>query len=112
MKNLILPLFSLVFILACATYDKEQLLGHWKSDTWELVFRADGTCKVGNRGVLQGEKLKYTTLGNTLEISKDGRVIISNLTIKGIKDDQLTLEFRNLVGSGDQMEAIEVLTRQ
>ena len=111
MKYLI-PLLALTFILACSTYEKEQLYGHWKNDTWEMKFRADGTCSLGNNGVNQGEQLKYTTLGNTLEISKDGRVIISNLTVKGITEDELSLEFRNLVGSSDQMEDLQILKRQ
>lgn len=112
MKKIIAVVLPVLFLISCSTYDKEQLYGHWKNDTWELVFRKDGTCMVGNRGVNQGEQLKYTTLGNTLEISKDGRVIISNLTIKGIENDQLKLEFRNLVGSGDNMEDLEILDRQ
>lgn len=112
MKALFLTLLTLVLFISCATFEKEQLYGHWKNDTWEFVFRENGTCMLGNSGVTQGEQLKYTTLGNTLEISKDGKVIIGNLTIKGIENDELTLEFRNLVGSGDKMNALEILKRQ
>jgi len=112
MKLVIFSFFLSIAFLGCSSFEKEQLYGHWKNDTWEFNFREDGTCMMSNNGVVQGEKLKYRTFGNTIEISRSGRVILSGLTIKGIQDDQLTLEFRNLVGSGDQMENIQILQRQ
>ena len=111
--RLIVGIFILgICLVGCSNFEKEQLHGHWKNDTWEFKFRPDNTCMMSNNKVVQGENLKYRTFGNTLEISRDGKVIISGLTIKGIENDQLTLEFRNLVGSGDQMEEIQVLNKQ
>ena len=101
-----------ISILGCASFDKQDLYGHWKNDTWAFEFRDDGSCSVSYHGTSQGDQLKYTTLGNTLEISRDGHVIISNLTIKSLEQDRLTLQFRNLVGSGDQMDQLQILVRQ
>lgn len=112
MKKILALALPLLFIISCSTFEKDQLYGHWKNETWEFTFRENGTCKLVNNGVVQGEQLKYSTFGNTLEISRSGKVILSNLTIKGIENDQLKLEFRNLVGSGDKMEELEILTRQ
>lgn len=102
----------LIGFISCSTYDKELLLGSWKNDSWAFEFRDNGSCSVYANDVLQGDQLKYTSLGNALEISKNGRVIISNLTIVEVTNEKLSLQFRNLVGSGDKMDRLEILDRQ
>ena len=60
----------------------------------------------------QKSNLKYSLLGNAMEISEAGKVIVSGLTVKRISGDTLVIQFRNLVGSGDQMDNDQYLLRQ
>ena len=112
MKKLIFLLsLSSIFFLSCqSTYEKQELYGHWKNDNWDFIFNEDGTCKVGKNAVFQKGNWTYRTFGNTLEIVRDGKVVLSNLTIKGIHNNELSLEFRNIANT--KMDNIQRLKRQ
>ena len=111
MRNLIILLLLGFTLSNCGTVDKTELLGHWKNNSWEFIFEADGLCSIGKGGNIKSN-LKYSLLGNSMEISENGKVIISGLTIKEVKGDSLFIQFRNLVGSGDQMDNDQLLLRQ
>ncbi|MEL6923194.1 MAG: hypothetical protein AAFO94_04030 [Bacteroidota bacterium] len=112
MKQLAFVLLLSSMMMACATYDKEALVGHWKNENWEMIFNEDGSMKMGKDGqYLEGE-FGWRPFGNTLEITRNGKVFLSNLTVKSVENNELTLEFRNLVGNtGIQMENLQVLKR-
>ena len=111
--KLIIQTFVFVFLaISCATtFEKADLPGHWKNKNWEFVFNEDGTCKVGKEGKFQSGEWTYHTFGNTIEIVKNGKVFLSNLTIKSLKDDKLTLEFRKITGVVIHSENQQVLDR-
>jgi len=101
--------------MACSSlssYEKEDLHGHWKNDNWEMVFNEDGSMKLGKDGQFQKGDFKYRPFGNTLEITRNGKVFLSNLTVKGIEGDKLSLEFRDLIGGASAvMDDLQVLNR-
>ena len=113
MKNTLLSLVTILLLFSCgaSTYEKNDLYGHWKAPTWEFIFNEDGSCKVGKAGEFPEGKWTYRTFGNTLEISQNGKVFLSGLTIKGIQNDELTLEFRHLVNKSNQMNEHVILKR-
>ncbi len=111
MNHLKLVLLSLSFFCSCSTVDQSKLNGHWKNETWEFNFAEDKSCSMGMNGVNK-TNLKYSLLGNAIEISENGRVIVSGLTIKRLSSDTLIIQFRNLVGSGDHMDNDQVLLRE
>jgi len=111
MKKIVVLSLLGFLVFGCGTIDQTALIGHWKNKSWEFIFREDGKCSIGNNGNLKSD-LKYSLLGNSMEISQNGKVIISGLTISDIKGDSLFIQFRNLVGSGDQMDNNQILLRQ
>jgi len=111
MRNLLLYFLLLSATLSCSTLDKSALFGHWKNDNWEFVFNEDGSCKVGKDSRFLEGNWSYSVLGNTLEIAKDGKVFLSNLTVKELSEDTLRLEFRNIISNTDQAENIQVLKK-
>jgi len=112
MKYTFLVLSFLFLCLSCSNYEKTDLYGHWKNDNWEFIFNEDGTCKVGKNSNFQKGNWTYTTLGNTLEISRDRHVFLSNLTIKEVTKTDLVLEFRNIVNNEkDKTKNHQILKR-
>lgn len=112
MKYTFLMLSCFLMITACSNFEKTDLYGHWKNENWDFVFNEDGTCKVGKNGVYQKGDWTYTTFGNTMEISRNKYVFLSNLTIKEVTDTSLTLEFRNIVNNKkDKTKNIQVLKK-
>ncbi len=97
-------------LISCATFEKDYLYGHWKSTNWEFVFNEDGSCKVGKNGQFSAGDWSYHTFGNAIEIVRNGEVFLSNLTIKKLVPDTLTLEFRNL--QDEQFSQGEIMVRQ
>ncbi len=112
MKNLLLLSFSFLLLTACSsTYEKADLYGHWQNENWDFVFNEDGTCKIGKQSQYQGGQWTYRTFGNTLEIAKNGTVFLSGLTVKGIENDELTIEFRPIIGQAKNSQNLQVLKR-
>ena len=102
-------LFLLLLTLsACANYDKKELIGNWEGPHWKFNFQEDGLLDLSKDGNQLPGLVKYRTFGNALEITKDGTVFLSNLTIKSIKQDTLQLEFRMVTGqsTGDNIETL------
>ncbi len=110
MKNLII-LFSVLLAVGCSRFEDQELHGHWKNNNWEFIFNPDNSCAIAGQGGTPVENLKYTTFGNTLEIIENGKVILSGLTILSVTEDELKVQFRNLVGSGDNMDNTQLLLR-
>ena len=110
MKHFFFALLTLSLLASCSTYEKTDLYGHWKNGQWEFVFNEDGTCKIGQNGTFLGGENTYRTFGNTLEIVRNGKVYLSNLTVKGIENDKLSLEFRQAMGA-EGMDNVQVLSR-
>lgn len=110
MKHLMFLLLPVFLLTSCASFEKEALYGHWKNEQWEMIFNADGTCKVGQGGQFLDGEWTYSTFGNTLELVRDGKVFLTNLTVKELTDQTLTLEFRDI---GDiKIENTQVLQKQ
>jgi hypothetical protein len=112
MKKYNLFLLLSLMAIACSSFEKEKLYGHWKNETWEMVFNEDGSCRIGKGGNFLKGELSYHSFGNALEIVNNGKVFLSNLTVKSIENDQLTLEFRKVFGNSDgQTDDIQILKR-
>ncbi len=99
-----LLLVTLVSLVSCGdaftTYEVKDLYGEWKGEPWSFTFKEDGSCKIINKGqVWPGETTwRAVSIGNTLELVADGKVIMSNLTVKSIANDTLQLETRPMIG--------------
>lgn len=102
----------LLGLMSCSNFEKEELWGHWKNADWEFIFNEDKSCKVGEDGQFLSGDCKYQTLGNSMEISCDGIVLLSGVTIKSLENDELKLEFRNIIGNTSvNVENIQLLKR-
>lgn len=120
MKYLAILLCSAVLLFtSCGdsfkTYEVENLYGTWRGDDWGFTFNKDGSAEIIRRGQqMEGDiTWRQVSIGNTLEFVADGKVIMSNLTIKGIEGDKLTIETRPLLGGVRAEMATEIheLTR-
>ena len=115
MQKLILILWVALTMTACfeSTYKVEDLYGKWESESISFVFNEDGSCEYymnGNK--YPGEtRFRPVTIGNALEITANGKVIMANLTINSLKDDQLTIETRQMIGNREASTQTHVLNR-
>ena len=117
MKHLAVLLLSVTFFFAScssmSTYEVKDLYGQWQGETWGFTFNEDGSCVI-LRGGQQwpGETTwRQVSIGNTLELIADGKVIMSNVTVKGIENDVLSLEMRPMIGAQTQTTEIHKLNR-
>lgn len=115
MGKLILMIGLALTMTACfePTYIVEDLYGKWESESISFVFNEDGSCEYymnGNK--YPGDtRFRPVTIGNALEITSNGKVIMANLTIKSLKDDQLTIETRQMIGNREASTQTHVLNR-
>lgn len=94
-------------------YQLEDLYGKWTSENMGFTFNKDNSCEIiinGNKWPGETE-FRPVSIGNTLEFTANGSVIMSNVTIKSLKDDVLTIEMRPMTNSKDQTTEIHVLNR-
>ena len=89
---------SILLLSGCDTYKMEDLYGTWKGEVWEMTVEEGDKCRMINNGH-EYKDCTYNTIGNALEIASEGSVFLSNLTVKGIENDVLSLEFRTLGAS-------------
>lgn len=117
MKKILATLFvltTLLFVTSCGdsfkTYKVEDLYGNWRGEAWGFDFNKDGSAKIIRRGSEMSGEITWraVSIGNTLEFVQDGKVIMANMTIKGIENDTLTIETRPLLGSGKSELATEI----
>ena len=97
------------------TNEATDLYGQWQGTPWSFTFNEDGSCVILNNGNLwPGETTwRAVSMGNALEFVADGKVIMANVTVKGLKDDVLTLETRPMIGGAKAELATQIheLTR-
>lgn len=120
MKFLVALFISSALLLASCgdsfkTYKVENLYGTWSGEAWGFTFNEDGSAEIIRRGQQMAGEITWraVSIGNTLEFVSDGKVIMSNLTIKGIEGNKLTIETRPLLGGVRTEMATEIheLTR-
>lgn len=115
MQKFFFLLLCALTLSACfeANYKIEELYGTWNSEELGFTFNEDGSCEViikGNKW--PGEtKFRPVSIGNTLEFTADGKVFLSNVTIKGLEGDVLQVEMRNMLGSNIQTSETHTLHR-
>lgn len=102
--------FLCLFFFSCASYETEQLYGDWQGETMGITLNEDGTAELRLDG--GSRKVEWRdAIGNTLEISSGGKVIMSNLTVKNVTADTLTIETRDMVGNRSVGEVIHKMAR-
>lgn len=100
-------------LASCTTnYEVKDLYGKWADETMGFTFNEDSSCEI----MINGEKYPGDThwraaLGNTLEFTANGKVIMSNVTIKSLKDDVLTIEMRPLLNPKDLATVVHEMKR-
>lgn len=114
MRTLLLLLLTIFTLSSCGSnYKIEELYGKWQGDTWGFTFNEDSTCEI----LMNGEKwpgatmFRPVSIGNTLEFTADGKVILSNVTIKSLANDVLTIELRPMIGGATETTQIHELKR-
>lgn len=88
-----------LFLGSCTTnYEVEDLHGKWMGESMGFTFNEDSSCEIFMKGAKDPRKVEWrAAMGNTLEFTSNGKVILSNVTIKSLKDDVLTIEMRPLL---------------
>jgi len=115
-------MYKFLFLLCCtvsfyacfgSNYKIEDLYGKWDSKSLGFTFNEDGSCVVlidGNQWPGQ-TKYRAVSIGNTLEFTVNGKVFLSNVTIKSLKEDILEVEMRNMFGSKEMTSETHRLQR-
>ena len=77
-----------------------------------MTLNEDGTAIVTSNGNSFGDNVKWRdAIGNTLEFTSNGKVFLSNLTVKGVSGDTLTIEMRNMMGNRETATRIHQLIK-
>lgn len=102
-----------LFLASCTTnYEVKDLHGQWEGKSMGFTFNEDSSCEIK----INGEKYPGDThwraaMGNTLEFTANGKVIMSNVTVKSLKDDVLTIEMRPMLNPKDLTTVIHEMKR-
>lgn len=113
MRLLVLLTTISLFFASCTTnYEVKDLYGKWSGESMGFTFNEDSSCEI----ILNGEKYPGDThwraaIGNTLEFTANGKVIMANVTIKSLKDKVLTIEMRPMTTSKDVTTIIHEMKR-
>lgn len=97
---LLVAVLAVVFSSCQSNYKIEELYGKWQGEAIGFTFNKDGSCEIFMQG---GEKwpgdtqFRPVSIGNTLEFTQGGKVIMSNVTIKSLVGDVLTIEMRPMM---------------
>jgi hypothetical protein len=88
-----------LFLGSCTTnYEVKDLHGKWMGESMGFTFNEDNSCEIFMSGAKDPRKVEWRdAMGNTLEFTSNGKVILSNVTVKSLKDDVLTIEMRPLL---------------
>ena len=101
-----------LFLSSCMTnYELKDIYGKWMGEKIGFTFNEDGTCEIFMNGGKDPRQMEWNTVGNALEFVANGKVILSNVTVKGIKDDVLTIEMRPMFTQGDVSTVIHTMKR-
>lgn len=113
MRYLLLFFISIMSFVSCTSnFNKEELYGSWANADWAFTFNKDKTCKVASNGVeFPGDKT-FKTFGNTLEFIREGKIFLSNITIKSLEGNTLTLEMRSMFTGSDTTSKLIVLKKK
>lgn len=98
-------------ILSCTSnYETKDLYGDWQGETMGMTLNEDGSAEIRLDG--GSRKVQWRdAIGNTLEITSGGKVIMSNLTVKKVTPDTLIIETREVIGSRAIGEQIHKMAR-
>lgn len=99
-----LMIFSLVIFSSCdsfKTFEEKDIIGSWEGDKWSFTFNEDHSCVISQSGKVWYENANWRQMmfGNTLEFVANGKVILTNVTVKSVDQSTLTLELRPLIGN-------------
>lgn len=102
-----------LFLGSCTTnYEVTDLYGKWMGESMGLTLNEDRSCEMFINGVKDSREIQWRdAMGNTLEFTSNGKVILSNVTVKSVKNDTLTIEMRPLLTKRDIATVIHVMTR-
>lgn len=113
MRVLILLVAVATLAISCGptNYKVEELIGKWQGEKYAMTFNEDNTCEI----LIDGEQYPAAewraAIGNTLEFTQAGKVTLSNVTIKSLKDDVLTIEMRPIMTKKDLTTEIHMMNR-
>lgn len=114
MRTLLLLIITTLTLTSCGSnYKIEELYGKWQGPSLGFTFNEDGSCEI----IMGGEKwpgetaFRAVSIGNTLEFTANGKVILSNVTIKSLVGDVLTIEMRPMISSAAQTTQVHELKR-
>lgn len=101
------------FLGSCTTnYETKDLYGKWMGESMGLTLNEDGSCEIFMNGAKDSREIEWRdAMGNTLEFTSNGKVILSNVTVKSVKDDVLTIEMRPLLTRKDITTVIHAMKR-
>lgn len=89
---------TLLFASCTTNYETEELYGTWQGETLGMTLNEDGTAVLTSNGASFGDDIKWRdAIGNTLEFTSNGKVILSNVTVKSVSSDTLTIEMRPIM---------------
>jgi hypothetical protein len=114
MRVLVYLVFVATILTSCAptNYETKDIYGKWVGETMGLTMKEGGSCVMTLAGEkMPGEITWRAAMGNTLEFTQNGKVIMSNVTVKGIKDDVLTIELRPMMSGKDRTTIIHSMKR-
>lgn len=113
MRVFLLALFLCIGLASCTSnYETEELYGQWQGQKLGLTLNQDGSAVILLDGIAFGENVEWRdAIGNTLEFTSNGTVILSNVTVKGVSNDTLTIEFRPIMGRNAAAEEIHHLVK-
>ncbi len=104
MRFISLVLISSLFLFACdsfKTFEEKDIIGSWQGEKWSFTFNEDHSCTISQSGRVWYENANWRQMmfGNTLEFVANGKVILTNVTVKSVDATTLTLELRPIIGS-------------
>lgn len=102
-----------LFLGSCTTnYEVTDLYGKWMGEKMGFTFNEDGSCEIFMNGAKDSRKTEWrAAMGNTLEFTSNGKVILSNVTVKSATKDVLTIEMRPLLTKREVSTVIHVMKR-
>ncbi len=94
MKNILILFFFITLLSSCNNFEMKDLYGSWSSENIEFTFNEDKTmaCRIGSLN----EKGRFRPFGNTIELVNAEEKVLTRITIKSLKDDQLIIDLPNI----------------
>lgn len=115
MRVLLVFILTATCLVSCFenNYKMEELYGKWEGESMGFVFNEDKSCEVYIKGERYPGETSFSAVfgGNSLEFVADGKVFMSNVTIKALENDVLTVEMRPMINPGEQTTVTHVMKR-